>query len=269
MVKHKQDENMKKSRSNDQGFAHIEIIIIAVVVVGLIGFIGWRFFGSQNSSDNAALDKATEQALKAECDKIDDDDLCKFFTSWKTNAKYRMVSTQNGSKSTFEVDGDKSRISMTGETAYDVITIGKTTYTKAGATWYKQTIKEPEQDVAKDYKQDFSEPSDDESKPAEDKTTYKKLGKEACGNLQCFKYEIIDPSRGDSKEFIWFDDKDYQIRKQLSQSPEFTSETTYEYGNVNISVPSPVKELGPDQYIVPGQSEPATMPTYPNEPTYY
>lgn len=252
---------MKTSRRNDHGFAHIEIIIITVVVVGLIGFIGWRFFTSQDSSDNTALNKASQQAVKAECDKVNDDDLCKFFGSWETNLKYRMITTQNGSKTTFEVDGDDSHITMTGEMAYEVITIGKTTYTRAGDTWYKQTIKEPEQDVAKDYKQDFVEPSTDEKKPSEDKT-YKKLGKEACGNLQCFKYEIVDPSSTDAKEFIWFDDKDYRIRKHLSQSPEYTSETTYEYNNVNISEPSPVKELGPNQYIGPGSNEPMTLPSY-------
>lgn len=251
---------MKKSRSNDHGFAHIEIIIIAVVVLGLIGFIGWRFFTTQDSSGNAALNKASQQAVKAECDKVNDDDLCKFFGSWETNVKYRMITTQNGNKTIFEVDGEHSHITMTGETSYEVITIGKATYTKSGDTWYKQTVKDPEQDVAKDYKQDFVEPSSDEKKPSEDKT-YKKLGREACGNLQCFKYEIVNPSQADAKEFIWFDDKEYKIRRHLSQSPEYTSETIYEYNNVKISEPSPVKELGPNQYIIPGQPEPSTMPS--------
>lgn len=253
---------MKKYRSDERGVAHVEIIIIAVVVVGLIGFIGWRFLSAnQKPSDNAGLDKASQLAISTECKKLNDDDICKFFSSWKASNTYRMVSTQSGSTSTFEIDGDKSRISVTGESPYDVITIGKTTYTKAGDTWWKQTIKEPEQDVAKDYKQDFSEPSTDESKPEEDKTTYKKITKEACGNLQCFKYEIIDPSQTDTKEFIWFDDKDYQLRKQRSEGPDGVSETTFEYSNVKISEPSPVKELGPNQYIVPGQAEPMTMPS--------
>lgn len=253
---------MKKYRSDERGVAHVEIIIIAVVVVGLIGFIGWRFLSAnQKPSDNAGLDKASQLAISAECKKLNDDDICKFFSSWKASEQYRMVTVQGGNKTIFEVDGDKSRISATGETEYDVITIGKTTYTKGGDTWYKQTIKEPEQDVAKDYKQDFSEPSTDTSRPEESTTTYKKLGKEACGTQQCFKYEIIDSSRTETKEFIWFDDKAYQLQKQRSEAPDGTSETTFEYNNVKISTPSPVVELGPNQYMMPGQPEPVTMPS--------
>jgi outer membrane lipoprotein-sorting protein len=252
---------MKNYRKDERGIAHVEIIVIVVVVLAVAGFIGWRVLGQggSKSSDSTATDKATQQALKAECEKIDDDDLCKFFTSWKSSTKYRMIATGDGQTSTFEIDGDNSRISVTGEMTYDVITIGKSTYTKAGDVWYKQTIKDPEDDVSKEYKQDFTEP--DESTPEADKTTYKKHGKEACGNLSCFKYEVVDPKQADVKEFIWFDDKDYQLRKVSHDGPDGKSEMTFEYSNVSVKEPSPVKELGPDQYIVPGQSEPMTIPS--------
>jgi outer membrane lipoprotein-sorting protein len=141
-----------------------------------------------------------------------------------------------------------------------MITIDKTVYTKAGDTWYKQTAESTDKNTTDDFKIDFEDP-EDESTPEEDKTTYKSLGKEACGNLNCFKYEVIDPEQADQKNFIWFDDKDYQLRRSRTETPDGASEMTFEYDNVNIGEPSPVQELGPNQYIIPGQTEPSTIPT--------
>jgi hypothetical protein len=247
-----------KLSSDNRGIAHLALIIVGVVVLAGVGFAAYRVM---NKDKDSSLNNAIQEAAKEECKTNDDKDLCKFFTSWKANEKYRMVSTAaDGSKSTFEVDGNKSRVSMTMEgSAYEVITIDKTTYTKAGDTWYKQTIKEPDQDVAKDYKVDFEEPT--EEGEAKDKTTYKKVGKESCGNLSCFKYEVVDPTaEAGSHEYIWFDDKDYQLRRTRSETKDGVTETTFEYGNVTVNEPSPVKELGPNQYIIPGQTEPMTMP---------
>lgn len=254
---------MKRVGHNQSGIAHVVIVLLVVAVLGGIGAAGYIVMTkNKKASPEAALNTAVAKAAKEECKKLDDKDLCKFFSSWELSKKYRMSSTDpGGSKSVFELDGDKSRITMTGgEYSMDVITIDKTTYTKAGDVWYKQTIKTPDQDVAKDYKQDFAEP-EESTETTEDKTTYKSLGKEACGNLTCFKYEVVDPAHADEKQFIWFDTKDYQLRKSRSETKDGVSEQTYEYTNVKISVPSPVKELGPNQYIVPGQSEPMTLPS--------
>jgi len=235
--------------------------VLAVVVVGAIGFTAFKIAGKKGTDNLAAnLNPALSEAAKAECEKHNDKDLCKFFMNWKASETYRMTTTdETGATSLFEIDGNKSRVSMSGEMSYEVITIDKTTYTKAGDVWYKQTTTDQNTDVTSDYKIDFDDPSDEST--AEDKTTYKSLGKEACGNLTCFKYEVIDPEQADEKNFIWFDDKDYQLRRSRTETPEGASEVTFEYTNVTINEPSPVKELGPNQYIIPGQSEPATMPS--------
>jgi hypothetical protein len=142
---------------------------------------------------------------------------------------------------------------------YEVISIGDTTYTKAGDTWWKQTSKPAEQEVAK--VEDFKPQEPDESKPETEQPKYEKQGKEACGDLQCFKYKVVDPSSPNTNEFIWFDDKDYLIRKQTTATAEGTAtEITYTYSNISVSEPSPVKELAPNQYIMPGQTEPVTIP---------
>lgn len=255
---------MKNKLNKDtRGIAHVALIAIIVVVLAGVGFAAYRVM-NKDKDGKTGVDNATQKAAEDECKKENDDkDLCKFLTNWEIGQKYRMISTdEKGAKSTFEIDGNKSHISMTMEGgAYEVITIDKTTYTKAGSVWYKQTIKEADQDVAKDYKVDFDDPS--ESAPEAPKTTYTKLGKEACGNLQCFKYQVNDPASPEDKQFIWFDDNDYLIRRQRTETKDGASEVTFEYDNVNVSEPSPVQELGPNQYIVPGQAEPMTLPTAP------
>ena len=250
---------MRQRLSQDnRGVAHLALIAVIVVVLAAVGFAAYRVMNEDKDKDSSA-NSTGQQNTQVPCES-DDKDLCKFFSSWKASKKYRIVSTAaDGSKSTFEVDGDKSRVSMSMEgNPYEVITIDKTTYTRAGSTWYKQTIKDAEDDVAKNYEVDFDEPDDEGT--TEDKTTYKKLGKEACGNLTCFKYEVVDPAHADTKEFIWFDDKDYQLRRSRTESPEGVAEMTFEYDGVTVSEPSPVKDLAPNQYIVPGQSEPMTLP---------
>jgi outer membrane lipoprotein-sorting protein len=254
---------VKKIRQNQSGLAHLALIILVVVVLGVIGFVGYTVMNKNKKTTPSLAGTALTKAAKDDCEKKNDKNICKFFTSWKASTKYRMTATDpSGAKSVYEADGNKSHIVTTGETSFEVITIDKTTYTKAGSVWYKQTIKQPDQDVASNYKEDFKEPADDSSaKPTEDKTVYKSLGKEACGKLTCFKYEIVDPSAADEKQYIWFDDKDFQLRRSRTENKDGVSEQTFEYSNVTINTPSPVKELGPNQYIMPGQSEPATLPS--------
>lgn len=251
-------------RTRERGFSPA-IIIIPVVVIGIVGALAYVYFTKINTTPKAssALEIAIQEAAK-KCD-IDDKDICKFYGSWKVSKQYRVtsVSTTDGVKTTslYEVDGDKTYMKSDGENGYEVISIDKTTYTKAGDTWWKQTAKPavdlPAENVTSPENDSFDDPT---SSATEQKTTYKKLGKEACGNLQCFKYQVINSTQTDPTDIIYFDDKEYQLRKMTSESAGSLTEQTFEYGNVSIKVPSPVRELAENQYIIPGQSEPATVP---------
>lgn len=248
-----------KSSDSQSGFAHVLMVIIAVGLIGAVGFFAWQAF-SKKAADTVA-DVASGQA-RAECEKENDKDLCRFITNWKVGQKYRMTSIESGNKAVFEVDGEKTHMLSGGEFAFEIISIGNTTYTKAGNVWYKQTVKNPEDDVTANAKVEFKEPADSkDDSTSKSKVVYKSLGKEPCGSLTCFKYEVVDPDNKETKEFIWFDDKDYLLRKTVSEYSDRKSEATYEYGNVTVKEPSPVKELAPNQYIAPGQTEPQTMPS--------
>lgn len=258
-------------RTRERGFSPA-IIIIPVVVVGIVGALAYAYFTklSGGSKESSTIATAIQEAAK-QCE-IDDKDICKFYGSWKESRQYRVTSTStvDGVKTTsiYESDDGKTYMKSDGELTYEVITIDNASYTKAGGVWWKKTTKAVEnpdtQASVESPEYEFEEP-----KPttAEQKTTYKKLGKEACGNLQCFKYQVINSGQADSTEIIYFDDKDYQLRKMTSETANSKTEQTFEYANVSVKVPSPVRELAENQYIVPGQSEPSSIPVPGDGPT--
>lgn len=245
-----------KLQKDNKGVAPVIIVVLIVAVLAVVGFVGFRVM---NKDKGSSVGDAVKQAV-TKCT-YSDKDLCKFITNFKANKYYtvKTTSTSEGKTTTMTmqyVAPDKTYLKMDGEGSYEIISIDKTTYTKAGNTWYKQTIKTDTSNT--DTKVDFDEPKDDTTA----QETYKSLGKEACGNLTCFKYEVIDKNNTTTKEFIWFDTKDYQLRKTRSESTNGeVSESTFSYDKVTINEPSPVKDLKEGEYIIPGATEPTSLPT--------
>jgi hypothetical protein len=249
---------MKKSFSKSQS---VRILIVtAVILIGVIGYFVWQN-STKKSSDSSA--KVTAPATQRDCTKEADKDICRFLNGWKQDGKYRMITTnQSGYKSVYEVDGKKSHIvtsvsSSTNTPGYDVILIDNTVYTKAGSVWYRQSRNDTQQPVGVNPNQSAGENQTD----VRYKNTYKSAGKEACGNLTCFKYEVLDSAGKEHQGWTWFDDQDYKLRRNEAKD----SVQLFEYDNVVITAPSPVKDLAANQYIVPGQTEPQTVPTAPDQ----
>lgn len=255
----------------ERGLAQTAVIAIVVAVLAAAGVAGWLVNQRDNeggsnseSSLGASMSAADLKEYKDDCKKeYNDEDLCTFFTSWGDIKKFSIESSGSSEgtvvKSTIKIDGDNSYMTAQGAIAYEIITIGGTTYTKAGDTWWKQAAAPTgNSDVnTDDFK--FDPPSMDE--PEGQKTTYEKQGKETCGDRQCFKYKVVEPDSADSTQHLWFDDKDFLLRKIRSDEANGSyNEQTYAYDNISITEPSPVKELGPNQYIIPGQSEPVELP---------
>lgn len=257
---------------DQRGIAHlVEIVIIGVLVLGGIGFIAWRVMSANQAGtgQSAELKKALESA---KCD-YSDKDLCKFFVSYRDLADTKVSSTQvaegKTTSSTYESTdkGKKYHMIMQVEgSPYEVIGIDNTIYTKdqSDGKWWKQTI-EPakESDYKGDYNYNFQEPAATETP---DKTSYKKIGTEACGNLTCFKYQIIDPNSTDIKQYMWFDNKDYQMRRYRTENNDGSStDQTFSYAKVTINVPSPTKDLPANSYINPATGQAVTLPSVPTD----
>ncbi|HUC89287.1 MAG TPA: hypothetical protein VMR45_00635 [Patescibacteria group bacterium] len=261
---------MKKVGKREQGVGHIGIFIV-IIVLAAAGGIGYFVWKKNHDKPKTAEEAAVQTAIKnAKCT-TSDKDLCKFFKSTSAAKFTSMNSTTTAdgktSTMTMQTQGtDKSHLTMSGEgTTYEVITIGNTTYTKdASGTWWKQTTSTETSNLSdtatSNLKTTFQEPtSTDTSTP---QTTYKKIGTEKCGKLTCIKYQVVDPTaEADTTQYLWFDNKDFQLRRVQYTSAGTTTDATFSYDNVTINVPSPVKDLAANQYIVPGQSEPVTIPT--------
>lgn len=247
---------MPKSQT---GFAPIVLIIIAVVITATVG--GYVLL----NKGAVSLPGAPGLTLNANC-KFNDPDLCKFVNNWKTLNQYSaksITTPKSGAKTevNFEISGEDKFHMLTieaGKEIYNVISIGDTTYTKDNTDnkWWKQ--KSPKQ--TQDLKNQSEFKVEESSKPEEDKTTYKKITKEVCGSRQCFKYQTINPDLGDATEYIWFDDREYLLRKTSSESKELgLTVSEYSYDKLNIVVPSPTKDAAPGQIIVPSGSAVTTL----------
>ena len=244
----------------------VKMVVIGAITLGAVGsIILWVVVQRPVATDSAPTDARLEQALaNAKCE-YQDKELCKFFTAWGMLGTYKMTSTTtSGGKTTTIVyetshDGKRTHVLTTIKgKPYEVVVIDGVTYTKAAnGTWWKQTTASVQPDTSSNLPTiDLIEPGSKTSGLA-----YRFLGKHACGDRQCFEYEVTDKSNSRSTQALWFDDKDYRPRRLLIKSHDKKTDIAYEYTGVNIVEPSPVKELGPNQYLLPGQDEPMTVPT--------
>ena len=254
---------MKHFSTDQRGIGHVLAILVLVVIVGLAG-VGWLVIqkNKNKATTNTAAPALAEAVKNAKCG-YDDKDLCKFFTSWKAQKYYTLTSINesDGQKSTtvMKADGKKYSMKVTGGTPYETITIDDALYTKAAdGTWWKQIIPKADADKYTDAGTKLEEPT--AAQATADTTAYKKLGKEKCGSFTCFKYQVIDPTDTGLTSYMWFDDDQYQLRRMQNTSASVTYDATYSYGKVSVSAPSPSKNLGPNQYLIPGQAEPITLP---------
>lgn len=238
-----------KLHRDQRGFEPVMLIVIVVVLLVLVGG-GYYFFTKQKDSDNTgALDSAASKELRDACNKAyDDKDFCRFASNWSFGGEMKMTVTspEDETVTVFETDGNgNTRMSSTqgGSEQYASITIGQTTYIKNTdeGNWMKYEAQETDSPVGSldDIKDDFS--FDEEV--TKDTTRISGQGKEACGNLTCFKYSMTDSSAPGEETIVWFDDKDYRLRRMTSTSSDGFSEMTFEYEVADISAPSPVVEM--------------------------
>jgi outer membrane lipoprotein-sorting protein len=240
---------------NTNGGGRLLLFLLLALVLGGIGFAAWRLL-REEEKPQAKVEESPIPCIS------DDKTICRYITSWKPSTSYRFTvdETSGGVQTvtTYDYDlgnPDKIHTTVEGDASYEIITIGNAVYTKAGDTWWKETIDQGN-DKRSNKKDDKSSQDFEPVKP----TQYSKVGKEACGDLQCYKYEVNDPGNPDTEQFIWFDDKEYKLRKLTFETTDTVSEQTFEYINVKINKPSPTKDLATDECIIPGQSEPSAKP---------
>ena len=224
-------------------------LIIVVVLVVLAGLGGGYLFMQKNGGSVGITIPGMKAPLNANCE-YKDPDLCKFINNWGQQGTYSTTTKSSyggvAMESLMEISDGKSHMktSMNGKEQSNTISIDDATYTLdyADSKWFKTVYKESKEPTGemKEIKDDF------DINEMKDTTTYKFVTKESCGSMTCFKYEMINSEDSSSKTFIWFDDREYKMRKMTVESKDGNMESVYSYEGVSISTPSPVKEGQPD-----------------------
>lgn len=250
---------MKTSLRKDQGgIAHLLIIVLVVVVLAGVGFAAWWVFVKNKDDTPAAIQNASQEAqdaantTKTACmSQYDDQDLCNMIAVQTANpfeqraSVITMTGTSLGTNNTLVVSSDgqgNSQTNMTsdGET-YNYISFNGITYFQyeTGGTWY--TYGSSSNDATEETSS--IESGLDAMLSSLTTTTYTKVGQEACGNLTCLKYQIIDSDTPNSSYTVWFDTTDYMLRQfyQADENGELTM--VVDYQAVTITAPSPVEDM--------------------------
>lgn len=247
-----------KINRDERGIAGLAVIGIIVLVVAVAG-VGYMVYSKNQKKDTVnqaakELVVANAEAEKACKEFYKDDDLCKFVSNANyttTSTKAVIVGRDTDGKTSYtvvETDKDGNTYSISKENDKEVgafISLNGDTYVKdySDNTWTKYP-KSNEEPVESGKPENIADTiKEEENKSSEQRTIYKKIGKESCGNATCFKYQVIESEAPSRESFLWFDDKDYQLRKySVKETDGSYNETTIEYTAVNIVAPSPVKE---------------------------
>ena len=249
--KKKKVTRSKKSSFKFRGKSNVFIIIAIVVVV--LGVGGFYVLSQKSGMSSMSVPGMKAVTLNPNCE-LKDPELCKFVNNWANQKTYSVTTTTtmqgSSEESLMEIDGtDKTHmvIKQNGKENMNTITIGNTTYTLdySDNKWWKETYT-PDKQKDSPVQQMKDQTSFDDKTAAKDNTTYKFIGKEACEDKTCFKYQIVDPTAADTTTYIWFDDQEYRIRKmRIEDKANGVTELVYSYNSVNISAPSPVKDGSP------------------------
>lgn len=246
---------MQTERKQEQGVAHIGMVLLVVVVVAVIGFAGYTVYKKTGSGKKASTTSTTStestEAVAADQGCVTtykDENLCKFAAKGGNLEKlpFKATATVTGGEDAgnFNLLNDGK-----GNTSVDItgggMTLNAVTY--GGHSYIKNS-----QGSWTDYGTD----TESQTNPAKDMNlvlgsglTYTPQGKEACGSLTCFKYDLKDASSPSSEQTVWFDTKSYLARQWKYVSTDdngvvTTTIMTVSYpGRVSISKPSPVVPL--------------------------
>lgn len=229
---------------NYKGWIAAGVVILALIVLGVTGGSNKK----SSSSPSLSLNKELQTKCLAE---VNDSKFCKFAATFANVGSYNATMTEttesgntqaqisiaSNGNSSMTVTQNAAGVSTTSKiVVYNGITYlqdpsdKKWLSYKAGDT-NAPSIVDIKKEIAKG---DFKNTSGQ-------KDQYINKGTESINGKQCYKYQIIDPSQTSQTGYMWFDTKDYLLRKMTTKDASMDLAMTFNYGSVNIAQPSPVK----------------------------
>lgn len=247
------EEVQDKSR----GAINLVTALVVAVVLAVVGFAAWKVFTGKDSGTGGVAMTAADKKVEKDCNvQYDnkDQDFCRFASHRSTNLAYEavVVSRSAGSVTTTKISTDGPgnsvlSVSMSDKEVSSLVLVDGVSYRKnySDGSWQKLDPGDPGnlKINSKNPASDMKIYTEDDTTSKDQRLTYVAVGKEACGKLTCFKYEIKDPSNSANRQFIWFDDKDYRLARWQAQdgNSATSSNAAYSYRDITINVPSPVR----------------------------
>lgn len=183
---------------------------------------------------------------------IDDEHLCRFAEKEEENTGGGYVITsvatsETGTEiTTVEVESEDRMRSITFEGPKETdafIVIDSISYVKdyTDGSWAKYD--DPSFVAGELSKTNYDFSSEKAASTVDFRENYHYEGQEPCGDLVCYKYKITSANTPTLIDYIWFDTQDYLLRRHLSTSGDASTNNQFEYREVHISEPSPVREV--------------------------
>jgi hypothetical protein len=231
--------------------------IIALMLLIVLVIAGALFTAGKKIID---INRRTAAGTEAAClEFIDDPDLCKFAAASESTAQrsYRSVMTvvEDSSTAVTTTDyenADRSRwvVQLNGQETDAFIMLDADGYVRDrnNGDWahYHDDSFAPTDSTATIEKFDFTKADSEDVKEFRD--NYRRVGEESCGDLECYKYEIVLKDDEDSKILLWFDKNEYLLRRYQTQETASSTNTQYSYEPVSITAPSPVRTVSEEEF---------------------
>lgn len=235
--KKKQTASVSKLHRNK----HWILLTLAVVIV-----IGIVLHWIATTGSFVEVDKTVEKSCMAE---VKDKKFCKFSAHVKKMGDYKLTlkATTADGVSSYEVSGSKDgniqmAVNVDGKEVGNMVVFNGTTYSEdlTDSTWIKYGSSAANKPEAFDLKKEIGKNGFKGDKGQ--KFVYKNLGRVACGNMSCYKYQIIDTQSTATQTFLLFDDLQFLLRSLTTGDSSGSSEITMTYEGVSIVQPAPVKQ---------------------------
>ena len=238
----------KKFQKNESGIAHVLLALLVVIVLAAIGAVAWKVNDNRSTTTTSINKEVQDKCTTA----VNDEQFCKCAGAFGNVGDYKVTvnSTDQTSTSVLELANDSKGnssmlVKVNGQEQGNVVVYSGVTYSKdyTDGQWFKFAASDTAKPETVDLKKEFLK-SDFKGDNGQ-KLEYKKIGTEKCDALTCYKYQVVDPEKTTETDFLWFDTKDYLLRRAtVNDSNAGTNvEMTITYGSVVISLPSPTKDV--------------------------
>lgn len=237
-----------KLQKNESGIAHVLLALLVVIVLAAIGAVAWKV-NDNRSTSSISINKEVQNKCTAV---VNDELFCKLAGAFGNVGDYKVTvnSTEEKGTSVVELANDSKGnssmvVKVNGQEQGNVVVYSGVTYVKdySDGQWFKYGTNDANKPQTVDLKKEFLK--GDFKGDNGQKLEYKKIGTEKCDALTCYKYQVVDPEKTTETDFLWFDTKEYLLRRAtVSDSKTGTNvEMTVTYGSVVISLPSPTKDV--------------------------